>query len=80
MAGGASSRMKQSLSQFDLDSSTLQIAQKQHKCLIPLGEQKLPLLYYHLLKAKRAGVTKVFIITPEEQQGFDDFLNLAVIQ
>lgn len=74
MAGGASSRMKKSLAQHDLDPSTLQIAQKHHKCLIPVGEQQLPLLYYHLLQAKRVGVTKVFIITPEENQGFYDFL------
>lgn len=74
MAGGASSRMKKSLAQTNLDPSTLQIAQKHHKCLIPVGEQQLPLLYYHLLQAKRVGVTKVFIITPEENQGFYDFL------
>lgn len=74
MAGGLSSRMKKSLAQYDLDQSTRQIAQKHHKCLIPLGENKLPLLYYHLLQAKRVGVTKVFIITPEENQGFYDFL------
>lgn len=74
MAGGTSSRMKKSLAQHDLDQSTLQIAQKHHKCLIPLGKNKLPLLYYHLLQAKRVGVTQVFIITPEENQGFYDFL------
>ena len=74
MAGGASSRMKKSLAQHDLDQSTLQIAQKHHKCLIPVGRNKLPLLYYQLLQAQRVGVTKVFIITPEENQGFYDFL------
>ena len=42
MAGGASSRMKKSLAQYDLDQSTLQIAQKHHKCLIPVGKNKLP--------------------------------------
>ena len=80
MAGGASSRMKKSLAQHDLDQSTLQIAQKHHKCLIPVGKNKLPLLYYHLLQAKRVGVTQVFIITPEENQGFYDFLDREYIK
>ena len=74
MAGGASSRMKKSLAQHDLDPSILQIAQRHHKCLIPVGKNKMPLLNYHLLQAKRVGVTKVFIVTPEENQGFYDFL------
>jgi len=38
------------------------------------------LLYYHLLQAKRVGVTKVFIITPEENQGFYDFLDREYIK
>jgi dTDP-glucose pyrophosphorylase len=80
MAGGASSRMKKSLEQHDLDQSTLQIARKHHKCLIPVGKNKLPLLYYHLLQAKRVGVTQVFIITPEENQGFYDFLDREYIK
>ncbi|MCH1418375.1 MAG: NTP transferase domain-containing protein [Flavobacteriaceae bacterium] len=80
MAGGASSRMKKSLAQYDLDQSTLQIAQKHHKCLIPVGKNKLPLLYYHLLQAKRVGVTQVFIITPEKNQGFYDFLDQEYIK
>lgn len=80
MAGGASSRMKKSLAQYDLDQSTLQIAQKHHKCLIPVGKKKLPLLYYHLMQAKRVGVTQVFIITPEENQGFYDFLDQEYIK
>ena len=80
MAGGASSRMKKSLAQYDLDQSTLQIAQKHHKCLIPVGKNKLPLLYYHLLQAKWVGVTQVFIITPEENQGFYDFLDQEYVK
>ena len=80
MAGGASSRMKKSLVQHDLDQSTLQIAQKHHKCLIPVGKNKLPLLYYHLLLAKQVGVTQIFIITPEENQGFYDFLDREYIK
>ena len=80
MAGGASSRMKKSLAQYDLDQSTLQIAQKHHKCLIPVGKNKLPLLYYHLIQAKRVGVTQVFIITPKENQGFYDFLDQEYVK
>ena len=80
MAGGASSRMKKSLVQYDLDQSILEIAQKYHKCLIPVGKNKLPLLYYHLIQAKRVGVTQVFIITPEENQGFYDFLDQEYVK
>ncbi len=80
MAGGTSSRMKQSLLKHSLDQTTRDIAQKNHKCLIPLGEKKRPLLYYHLQQAKSIGITKVFIITPEENKGFIDFLAQEQIQ
>jgi len=79
MAGGASSRMKKSLDKHSIDPSIRHVAQHNHKCLIPVGAQQHPLLYYQLLIAKRAGVKRVFIITPLQQQGFIDFLNQPVI-
>lgn len=80
MAGGASSRMKKSLAQYDLDQSTKDEAQKHHKCLIPLGEKKRPLLYYHLRQAKKVGISEVTIITPMENSGFTDFLATEMVQ
>ncbi len=80
MAGGASSRMKKSLAQYDVDQSTKDKAQKHHKCLIPLGEKKRPLLYYHLRQAKKIGVNEVTIITPMDNGGFTDFLATGMVQ
>lgn len=80
MAGGASSRMKKSLDQNKMDQTVWMMAQDHHKCLIPLGQRKLPLLYYQLRQAKRVGVIKVCIVTPEENSGFVDFLTKREIK
>ena len=74
MAGGASSRMKSSLSEVSLDEKTRHIAKHNHKSLIPFGERNLPLLYYHFRLAKQAGVQEVFIITPVDNTGFSIFI------
>ena len=80
MAGGASSRMKRSLSEVPLDKKTRHIAQHNHKSLIPFGERNLPLLYYHFRLAKEAGVEEVFIITPIDNDGFTTFIADQSIQ
>lgn len=80
MAGGASSRMKRSLSEVPLDEKTRDIAQHNHKSLIPFGERNLPLLYYHFRLAKEAGVEEVFIITPVDNDGFTAFIAGQSIQ
>ena len=80
MAGGASSRMKKSLVHQDLNENIRQIAQTHHKSLIPLGEGNPPLLYYHFRRAQQVGVNSIFIITPEEHDGFQTFLKNPKIQ
>ena len=80
MAGGASSRMKKSLSHTALKASTKQIAQKSHKSLIPLGEENRPFLYYHLRVALQARVNQVFIITPEDNEDFSTFISSPLVQ
>lgn len=74
LAGGSSSRMKKSLSSVTLLPSVEEIAQKHHKSLIPFGHRHQPLLYYHFFIAKAAGVQKIFIVTPIENEGFVAFL------
>ena len=51
MAGGASSRMKRSLSQSNLTQDEKNLAGKVHKSLIPLGKEKKPLLFYLISNA-----------------------------
>ncbi|GMN11913.1 sugar phosphate nucleotidyltransferase [Croceitalea sp. MTPC9] len=73
LAGGASSRMKKSLSATSLDGETLQIAKKLHKSLIPVGKDKRPLLYYLLKNALAAQIKRVYIITSVENGAFKEF-------
>ena len=80
MAGGASSRMKRSLSKIPLDEKTRHIAQNNHKSLIPFGKRNLPLLYYHLRLAKEVEVGEVFIITSVDNDGFSTFFANHSIQ
>ena len=63
LAGGASSRLKKSLNDVNLDQNIFDIAKRTHKTLIPLGDDKRPLLYFILQNALIAGVRDVFLIT-----------------
>ena len=63
LAGGASSRLKKSLNDINLDKNITDIAKSSHKTLIPLGDDKRPLLYFILQNALSAKVRDVFIIT-----------------
>lgn len=80
MAGGASSRMKKSLAEVDLDKNIRHLAEHQHKCLVPVGEKQRPLLYYQLRIASQVAVDEVFIITPVEQHGFISFLSEGAVK
>jgi len=75
MAGGASSRMKQSLETSNLDTLVKEVAKNQHKSLIPIGDAKRPMLYYLLKNAHKAGIQKVYVITSKENSAFYDFLD-----
>ena len=74
LAGGASSRLKKSLNDVNLDQNIFDIAKRTHKTLIPLGDDKRPLLYFILQNALIAGVRDVFLITSPENSAFKDFI------
>ena len=74
LAGGASSRLKKSLDVINLDRSVSEIAKSSHKTLIPLGDDKRPLLYFILQNALKAGVRHVFLITSPENSAFKSFM------
>lgn len=74
MAGGASSRMKQSLKNSNLERNVLEAAKKLHKSLIPLAKQGRPLLYFLLKNALKAGIKKVYLITSKDNQAFKNFI------
>ena len=74
LAGGASSRLKKSLDDVDLDKNVSDLAKSSHKTLIPLGKDKRPLIYFILQNALNAGVSEVFLITSPENLAFKDFI------
>jgi len=74
LAGGASSRLKKSLDGINLDRSVSEIAKSSHKTLIPLGDDKRPLLYFILQNALKAGVRDIFLITSPENSAFKSFM------
>ena len=75
MAGGASSRMKRSLADANLNKDLVQTALKVHKALIPLGKKKLPLLYYLLQHALQAGYQNIYLIVGEADTHFAQWHN-----
>ena len=80
LAGGASSRLKKSLNDVNLDQNIFDIAKRTHKTLIPLGDDKRPLLYFILQNALVAGVRDVFLITSPENSAFKDFIESEVFK
>ena len=74
MAGGASSRMKRSLSQSQLSEDEKNLAVKVHKSLIPLGKSKKPLLFYLVSNAVAAGIKKIYLVTSPENVAFKRWL------
>ena len=79
MAGGASSRMKRSLSQSNLTQDEKNLAGKVHKSLIPLGKEKKPLLFYLISNAVAAGVTDIYLITSSENEPFQKLVGTSKI-
>lgn len=75
MAGGASSRMKRSLADANLNEDLVQTALQVHKALIPLGKKKLPLLYYLLQHALQAGYQNIYLIVGEADTHFAQWQN-----
>ena len=78
MAGGASSRMKSSLSQSRLSEDEKNLAAKVHKSLIPLGKEKKPLLFYLISNAVAEGVTDIYLITSPENEAFQKCIGTSI--
>ena len=79
MAGGASSRMKRSLSQSNLTQDEKNLAGKVHKSLIPLGKEKKPLLFYLISNAVSVGETDIYLITSSENEAFQKLVGTLKI-
>lgn len=75
MCGGLSSRLKNTLAESAHSPEIKQLGQKYHKSLLPIGKMQHPLLYYCLKNAQKAAVTSVSIVTAEETEGFEMFLD-----
>ncbi|MEM1259055.1 MAG: sugar phosphate nucleotidyltransferase [Bacteroidota bacterium] len=75
MAGGASSRMKQSLKHSNLERNALDVAKKYHKSLIPLDQEGKPLLYFLLKNAVSTGIKTVYLITSKDNKMFKGFIS-----
>ena len=80
LAGGASSRLKKSLNDISLDKNVSDIAKSSHKTLIPLGDDRRPLLYFILKNALSAGVKEVFLITSPENSPFKSFMETKIFK
>ena len=78
MAGGRSSRMKQSAAELN-DQELMARAQSVHKSLIPLGPSQTPLLSRLCLEAAKANIREIIVVTSPENETFlswrTDFLN-----
>lgn len=73
LAGGHSSRMKNSLTKSSLSEEVQQQALKLHKSLIPLGKRQIPLLTRLCEHAKEAGLERIIVVTSPENAAFYDW-------
>ncbi len=72
LAAGMSSRMKKSQHTKRLSTEELTQANQRSKGLITLGPSGRPLLDYILYNAQRAGITKVYVVTGEDNTMFKE--------
>lgn len=73
LAGGASSRMKKSISVAGLSSEEIEQANTQSKALINYGDDNRPILDFLLLNAKKAGYKKIYLIVGEQNDAFHQY-------
>lgn len=73
LAGGASSRMKNTTETKDLSKEEVQQANERSKALIGVGPKGRPLLDYLLYNAKQAGYKNIYIIIAERDTLFKQF-------
>jgi glucose-1-phosphate adenylyltransferase len=73
LAGGASSRMKNSMFSKNLSEEELKNANTRSKALLEFGNAKRPILDFLLLNAKKAGYKKVVIVIGEQGALFKEY-------
>jgi glucose-1-phosphate adenylyltransferase len=73
LAGGASSRMKNSIFSKNLSEEELKNANTRSKALLEFGNAKRPILDFLLLNAKKAGYKKVVIVIGEQGALFKEY-------
>ncbi len=74
LAAGMSSRMKKSLGDVSLDPKIQEIAQSNHKSLIPVTQNNDSLMSLLLQNIESANYTDVYLITSSQNQGFKDLV------
>ena len=77
LAGGLSSRMKNSDASGKLTESEIEQANERDKCIIEVGKRRRPFLDYLLYNAQNAGYTRIIIVTGEEHSLFREFYGPA---
>ncbi len=70
LAGGASSRMKKSLSVEGLSEAEIKAANTQSKALMVYGEEERPILDFLLRNAEKAGFENIYLVVGEDHDGF----------
>ena len=73
LAGGASSRMKKSISVAGLSSEEIERANTQSKALISYGKNNRPFLDFLLLNAEKAGYTHIYLIVGPQSEAFKKY-------
>jgi len=73
LAGGASSRMKQSISSENLSEEEIKAANSTSKALIGIGKDKRPIVDYLLFNAEKAGFKNVYLVIAEHANQFKKF-------
>ncbi len=74
LAAGKSSRMKKSLGDVSLDPKIQEIAQSDHKSLIPVNQNNDSLMSLLLQNIESANYTDVYLITSSQNQGFKNLI------
>ncbi len=73
LAGGASSRMKNSLAVEGLSEEEIRNANVESKALIQVGEVKRPVLDYLLMNAELAGFQHIYLVVGEKSESFQSY-------
>ena len=73
LAGGTSSRMKNSMASKSLSEEELRNANSSSKALLGFGKNKRPILDFLLLNAEKAGYKNIVIVIGEEGEAFKEY-------